>query len=191
MGGGPETTASGAQNAAHSRVCSEQREGHTRRSKTCAIPTSPGLGMEGLVLLKWLVRHCAVADQAWAVRPLTTPLVPASELPVEVKEGGMGYAAPACRGRPRVCSPMAPLATRCSRGAKSPKPLLQAGLPRDGREPLRASPPQLHQGVEVGRLPCVVPWAQGPPSDQEKFPQTLHGTRPELLHTQLCPTPDP
>jgi hypothetical protein len=47
---------------------------------------SPGLGMKGLLLLKWLVWHCALADQPWAVRPQASTLVPASELAVEVVE---------------------------------------------------------------------------------------------------------
>jgi hypothetical protein len=63
---------------------------------------SPGLGMEGLLLPKWLVRHCALADQAWAVRPQAAPLVPASESAVEVEEGDLGHAAPADKGLPPV-----------------------------------------------------------------------------------------
>jgi hypothetical protein len=68
------------------------------------VPTqpSPGLGMEGLMLLKWLVRHCALADQARAVRPQAAPLVPASKSAVEVEEGDLGYAAPADKGLPPV-----------------------------------------------------------------------------------------
>jgi hypothetical protein len=61
--------------------------------------------MEGLLLLKWLVRHCALVDQARAVRPQAAPLVPASESAVEVEEGDLGHAAPVDKGLPRVWWP--------------------------------------------------------------------------------------
>jgi hypothetical protein len=59
---------------------------------------SPGLGMKGLLLLKWLVRCCALADRPWAECPQAAPLVLASESAVEVDEGYMGHAAPADKG---------------------------------------------------------------------------------------------
>jgi hypothetical protein len=90
------------------------------------------------MLLKWLVRHCAPADQPWAVFPLAAPLVPARESPVEVGERDMGHAAPADKGLPRFGGPLgAPSqATRCSRGAKSKEPLLQGVLPKAVGDPL-------------------------------------------------------
>jgi hypothetical protein len=54
---------------------------------------SPGLWMEGLLLLKWLVWHCALTDQPWAVRPQAAPLVPASQSAVEVEKSDLGHAA--------------------------------------------------------------------------------------------------
>jgi hypothetical protein len=56
--------------------------------------------MEGLLLLKWLVQCCALADQPWAARHQAIPLVLASESVVELEEGDMGHAAPADKGLP-------------------------------------------------------------------------------------------
>jgi hypothetical protein len=68
---------------------------------------SPGLGIEieGLLLLKWLVQCCALANQPWAARPQAVPLVLASESAVEVEEGDMGHAAPSDKGLPRIWWP--------------------------------------------------------------------------------------
>jgi hypothetical protein len=86
---------------------------------------------------------------------------------------------------------LAPLATRCSRGAKSPKPT-SAGWPANKLYGTPgASPSQLHLGVEVGRLPYVAASAPGPPNDQERETPHASGTRPGLLHIWLCPIPDP
>jgi hypothetical protein len=152
----------------------------------------PGLGMEGLLLRKWFVQCCALVDQPWAARPKAAPLALASKSAVEVEEGDMGLAAPADKGLPRVWWPTwRPWPPDAPVVSKAQSPRLQGVLPRDGRGPPGASPSQFYQGVEVGRLPCVVASAPGPPSDQEKFPQTLHDTRPGLLHTRLCPVLDP
>jgi hypothetical protein len=48
-----------------------------------------------------------------------------------------------------------------------------------------------HHGVEVDHLPCAVASAPGPQNFKERFPRTPHDTRPGLLHTRLCPIPDP
>jgi hypothetical protein len=90
---------------------------------------------------------------------------------------------------------LVPLATRCSHGAKRPSPLLQGSLPRDGSRPLDSWSGRLEPArrsfIRAWRLAVDRAGSQGPPTDQEKFPQTLHDTRPELLNTQLCPNPDP
>jgi hypothetical protein len=43
---------------------------------------------------------------------------------------------------------------------------------RNDTGPTGSSPSQRHQGAYVGRLPCVVAYALGPPSDQENFPNS-------------------
>jgi hypothetical protein len=77
-------------------------EGTGKHVEAQPVPTqpSPGLGLEGLLLLKWLVQCCALADQPWAARPQAAPLLLASESAVEVEEGDMGHAAPADKGLP-------------------------------------------------------------------------------------------
>jgi hypothetical protein len=82
-------------------------EGKNVEAQPVLTQPSSGLGMEGLLLLKWfvLVQHSALADQPQAVRSLADPLVLASKSQVEVEESGIGHAAPADKGLPRVWWP--------------------------------------------------------------------------------------
>jgi hypothetical protein len=96
--------------------------------------------MEGLLLLKWLVRHCALADQPWAVRPQAAPLVRASDLAVELEEGDMRHGAPADKGLPRVWWPVGAPSHQMLPWRKKPEdPVCRADCQETIGDPLKSA----------------------------------------------------